>query len=314
MNPPHLAVLLSALAAFALGAWLLLPQRHGKLKPRRVHLAGGLLVALAAGLLAGTFTPPGDFFTRVFFYGLALLALAGGVLTVTHRDPVFNALSFALVLLAVSGLFLLVGAQFLAAGTVIVYAGAIVVMFLFVIMLAQAEGQALYDRTARAPELATLASCLTLASLVHAVFHVQHPPTLIPRASTPPTVGDKSAPRPAQPRATLALDAGDFDKRLVRYSDLLQRATHPRDFSATAVLMRAVSATSRLDLQPPGDPARGIPPPHVAGLGAALYTDHLVTVELAGAILFVALVGAACIALPRRGTLPRPLAAPHRET
>ena len=42
-------------------------------------------------------------------------------------------------------------AQFLAAGTVIVYAGAIVVTFLFVIMLAQMEGKAAYDRAARSP-------------------------------------------------------------------------------------------------------------------------------------------------------------------
>jgi NADH-quinone oxidoreductase subunit J len=49
-----------------------------------------------------------------------------------------------------------------------------------------------------------------------------------------------------------------------------------------------------------GDPSRGVPPPHVAGLGGTLYTDHLLTVELAGAILFVAMVGAASIAIPRR--------------
>ena len=51
--------------------------------------------------------------------------------------------------LSTSGLFLLAGAQFLAAGTVIVYAGAIIVTFLFVIMLAQMEGRAQYDRAAR---------------------------------------------------------------------------------------------------------------------------------------------------------------------
>ncbi len=63
--------------------------------------------------------------------------------------------------LSTSGLFLLAGAQFLAAGTVIVYAGAIIVTFLFVIMLAQMEGRAAYDRAARAPFRATL-TCFLL--------------------------------------------------------------------------------------------------------------------------------------------------------
>ena len=44
--------------------------------------------------------------------------------------------------------------------------------------------------------------------------------------------------------------------------------------------------------------------PHVAGLGESLYTDHLVTVELAGALLFVALIGAVAIADPKRPIRP----------
>ena len=45
-----------------------------------------------------------------------------------------------------AGLFLFTGAQFLAVATVVVYAGAILVTFLFVLMLAQPEGKAYYDR------------------------------------------------------------------------------------------------------------------------------------------------------------------------
>ena len=43
---------------------------------------------------------------------------------------------------------------------------------------------------------------------------------------------------------------------------------------------------------------------HVAGLGAALYTEHLVTVELTGALLFAALIGALAIATPRAPIRP----------
>ena len=45
--------------------------------------------------------------------------------------------------------------------------------------------------------------------------------------------------------------------------------------------------------------------PNVAGLGEALYADHLVTVELAGAILFAALIAAVLIANPKpQGAAP----------
>jgi NADH-quinone oxidoreductase subunit J len=49
--------------------------------------------------------------------------------------------------LGTAGLFMFQGAQFIAVATVVVYAGAILVTFLFVLMLAQPEGRAAYDRT-----------------------------------------------------------------------------------------------------------------------------------------------------------------------
>ena len=87
----------------------------------------------------------------MFFYIFSAAALVGGVLTVTSRNPIYSALWFASVVLSTAGLFLLASAPFLAAGTIIVYAGAIIVTFLFVIMLAQMEGKALYDRAAGPP-------------------------------------------------------------------------------------------------------------------------------------------------------------------
>jgi NADH-quinone oxidoreductase subunit J len=44
--------------------------------------------------------------------------------------------------------------------------------------------------------------------------------------------------------------------------------------------------------------------PHVAGLGETLYTDHLVTVEVAGALLFAALIGAVAVATSRAPVRP----------
>ena len=89
------------------------------------------------------------------------------MLTITSRNPIYSALWFAMVVIATAGLFLLAGAPFLAAGTMIVYAGAIIVTFLFVIMLAQMEGKATYDRAARAPGPATFACFLLLWCLIY---------------------------------------------------------------------------------------------------------------------------------------------------
>ena len=71
---------------------------------------------------------------------------------ITQQNPARAALSFALVVLSTCGLFLLLAAPFLMAATIIVYAGAIVVTFLFVIMLAPADG--LSDADARSPRAA----------------------------------------------------------------------------------------------------------------------------------------------------------------
>ena len=46
--------------------------------------------------------------------------------------------------------------------------------------------------------------------------------------------------------------------------------------------------------------------PNVAGLGEALYTNYLLTVELAGSLLFVALIAAIAITNPRRHAASRP--------
>ena len=65
---------------------------------------------LALLLFALFWTPPGPFLPSLFFYVFGLAAVAGGVLTITSRNPIYSALWFASVVLATSGLFLLAGA------------------------------------------------------------------------------------------------------------------------------------------------------------------------------------------------------------
>ena len=258
------AMILAALVVVlgASGTYLILPHRHGRTRPQTAHGAGLAASGLALLVFLSLWSPPGPFLPTLFFYLFGTTAIAGGFLTVTSRNPVYSALWFASVVLSTAGLFLLAGAPFLAAGTIIVYAGAIIVTFLFVIMLAQMEGKAVYDRAARAPEAATITSYLLFWSLMVAISTV-HP----------------NRERP--------------ESEFLRSRDIV--AAHNLTTSPiVAVLDRTLTPTSQI-FEGPGQEK-----PNVAGLGASLYTDHLVTVGLAGALLFVALIGAVAITNPRR--------------
>jgi NADH-quinone oxidoreductase subunit J len=279
VSPLETTELIQAILVIVLGAsgtWLLLPHSHGRLRARSAHAIGAALAAVALVLLAGFWTNPGGGLNGVFFYAFGLAAIAAAVLTIVSRDPVHSALWFAAVVLATSGLFLLCGAQFLAAGTIIVYAGAIIVTFLFVIMLAQQEGRATYDRMARSPGRATLTCFLLFWSLLYTLMAVQR------------EGGDRVRNGPFS------------EQRLVRGSRHVEFRRLQPHLPITRVVEKSVSETSKLpESRSPVASGR-----HLAGLGGTLYSDHLVTVELAGALLFVALVGAVAIAAPRPPVRP----------
>lgn len=265
----------------ASGTFLLLPHRHGVAKPLIMHRVGYALVGLAVVVFASFWRFQADIVTRFFFYAFGFASILGAILTVTSRNPIYSALWFASVVLATSGLFLLSGAQFLAAGTIIVYAGAIIVTFLFVIMLAQMEGRAIYDRTARSPFWATFSSFLLLFGLTYALLNLRVPP--------PGTIVMTGTQR------VLAAHMQLFP--IIRR---LNDPTH-RSVEQATVLQRSLPSTSLLP-EATGNPSGA--GAHVAGLGAALYTEHLVTVELVGALLFAALIGALTIAAPKAPIRP----------
>jgi NADH-quinone oxidoreductase subunit J len=72
------------------------------------------------------------------FLILAAVAVAGAVSLIFQRHPIHSALSLVVVMVALAGLYLLLGAEFVAAVQIIVYGGAIMVLFVFVIMLLNA--------------------------------------------------------------------------------------------------------------------------------------------------------------------------------
>ncbi|MPY65247.1 NADH-quinone oxidoreductase subunit J [Deinococcus sp. SDU3-2] len=112
----------------------------------------------------------------IAFILLGALALVGAVVTVAARNAVHAALGLVGTLLSVAGLFASLSASFLAAVQVIVYAGAILVLFLFVIMLLNAN----QPITGRDPvpfvrELAGLGGVILAGALAVIAFSYRDP-------------------------------------------------------------------------------------------------------------------------------------------
>jgi NADH-quinone oxidoreductase subunit J len=106
--------------------------------------------------------------TPFFFYLLAGLAVAGGVLVITRRNAVHSALALIVTLLAVAGLYLMLFAPFVAGVQIIVYAGGIMVLFLFVIMLVNIERSSKDRQFNRMWPIGLAAACALLALFVSA--------------------------------------------------------------------------------------------------------------------------------------------------
>jgi NADH-quinone oxidoreductase subunit J len=98
----------------------------------------------------------------LIFYVLAALAVVGAINLIVQRHPIHSALSLIVVMVALAGLYLLLGAEFVAAVQIIVYGGAIMVLFVFVIMLLNAGVE---ERT----NLSRLANLATILPLVAAL-------------------------------------------------------------------------------------------------------------------------------------------------
>jgi NADH-quinone oxidoreductase subunit J len=140
MHDPHFIPILAILLG-GVSLWLMLPR--GAARGRAV----GAVLGIAALGLAGSQLPWfGRWLADGMFAILAGVTLISAVGAITFRNPVYCAIWFGLSLMGVAGLFFFTGAQFLAVATVVIYAGAILVTFLFVLMLANPEGKASYDR------------------------------------------------------------------------------------------------------------------------------------------------------------------------
>lgn len=164
---PSFLVLL--LICGAVGLFLTMPGGRAKLSRVGYVLlaaAGGTLVAVAVRLASGQAT------LGWFIVG-ALVALFAAVRVITHKRPVYSALYFVLLVVAIACLLVQMEAGFLAAALVIIYAGAILVTYLFVIMLAQQGRLAAYDSKSREPFWGCLAGFALIAVISAQAFTAQ---------------------------------------------------------------------------------------------------------------------------------------------
>lgn len=247
-------------AAVALYACIPPQSRRG----RWLGMACGLISLV---LLAIDLPPLGDLGHQVVFWVTAGVTLVSAGGTIASRNAVYSALWFAMSLLGVAGLFIFQGAQFLGVATIVVYAGAIVVTFLFVIMLAQPEGHAVYDRVSWGwfpkPAVALMGAAL-LALLFSAMT----------RLDTKASESVKDDIAVAKARAKEA-----------------QRSGQPAPPPAMSEAPK-----DRVDVEPKQ---------HMAKLGRELFSKQLIAVEVAGTLLLVALVGAVAIAIyGKQKTIP----------
>lgn len=288
-------------AVGALGLYCLMPR--GEKSPA---LVGGLLGAAALiGLLvmfATTLLPAGG--ASFYFCLFSLIAIVAAVRVITHARPVYSALYFVLVVVAVAALLVLLEAEFLAAALIIVYAGAILITYVFVIMLAQQSGEPIYDRKAREPFLAIVAGFVLTAAIAGNVDRLSPTPpkpaaqVLLSADRQPASAMDGDQPEPGStkkvdPRTRInelesrrlgAAEDVSLDKRREEELGPIVDAEDVRPVRAAA---GAVSSGSIADV-----------PGNTLLIGREVMTRFVVVLELSGVLLLIAMVGA--IALSRK--------------
>lgn len=281
--------------------------------PRRganFALFGGLLAALAGGLVVlglGLKALGEEQLPNVLFYAFAAMALGSGVRMITHPRPVYSALYFILTIIASSGLYLLLSAEFMAFALIIIYAGAILITYLFVIMLAtqapseeETDRLSEYDAVAREPLAASVIGFVLLAVLTTMLFRGVGNLPDPGKAMTSEAIlaklplkweGDlMDALREAEPPLV------DEDAALA----LLDDGSAVLDFEDRTVLVVASTEQAQTVAVPAeiwdavfDDSMRGT---NTEALGLNLLGEHPMTIEIAGVILLMAMLGAVVLA------------------
>ena len=311
MTPWSMTILNGGFLLTGAGLWIMLPRRGSRGRGMGAFLTAIGFFFIVLHLRSRTHLGP-----QATFWMLAVLTIASAVATITSRNPVYCAIWFAVSLVGTASLFMIQGAQFLGVATIVVYAGAIVVTFLFVIMLAQADGSASYDRISWGIVPVGIAAfagsgLISMLSL---------PLTDLGRNKK---LATQEAVAAALEGSLVASDDGEANSSVLRSVQIMRRSlTGPRlmvlkvndsvdretldELNNNSNLERLLK--SRLpDLADIDFRARLVyedvlSRQHVARLGARMFTRHLISVEITGFLLLAALVGAVAIVV--QGTRP----------
>lgn len=323
----------AALGAVAL--YCLLPRPNKRYLALGTFLAIAAFATFASVISNSWGGPSRDNVEWVLFWLFSTGAVLFGVVLVTQRNPARGAIAFAFVIMCVSGLFLLLAAPFLMAATIIVYAGAIIVTFLFVLMLSHTAAKSDENDRSREPLLGALAG---LAFIGLILFGLQQSSDPMAAAPTPPlTTEDKASLAEFLTRLDAVPTAGKPTAEIVRATDeirldldvalakidartrfLEQPLPPPWNMHTKRVnIVRQANKAIENDLMNPGSDGAAavatlnaelrlllgsaeLPARNVGPIGLLLYSEYLLTVEMAGTLLLVAAIGGVAIAGRRR--------------
>jgi NADH-quinone oxidoreductase subunit J len=258
--------------AAGLGTFLLLPNRRLNLSARAT---GGVILLFVALLMAFWIIRTTAFLAGgpgIYFWIFSAIALLGALRVVTHPRPVYAALYFVLTVFATAGLFILMWAEFMAAALVLIYAGAILVTYVFVIMLAASstpggiEKLNEYDTNSRDPLVASAVGVALMGVMLFVIFDLAQPLKAGERSFTyVATKSENGITRQVVGEVTAP-------------NPVVARERIPQDLTPTQELEEAFS---------------------VQALGRYFFANHAVTLELAGLLLTIGMIGAIIIARRR---------------
>src|SRR5271163_4365119 len=77
--------------------------------------------------------------THIVFYIFATLAVASALVVVSVRNPVRSVLALVVTFFAMAGVWMILSAEFLSLILLLVYVGAVMTLFLFVVMMLNAD-------------------------------------------------------------------------------------------------------------------------------------------------------------------------------
>src|SRR5690606_4265564 len=127
-----------------------------------------------------------------FFYLFAILSVLAGAMVIIAKNPVHAVLFLILAFFNAAGLFILLGAEFLAMVLVIDYVGAVAVLFLFVVMMLDADFAELRAGFIRNAPIAALVGGIVLVELVRVVGFAYAQTEVSSVAAAPlPTAGSR---------------------------------------------------------------------------------------------------------------------------